>query len=61
MSLRLVHVRFNAGDLCLQGFDTCVELLDRHGVEVLSGKFDQRVAGLAWEEVFQVHCGIVDP
>ena len=60
MSLRLVHVRFNAGDLCLQGFDTRLEFLNGHGVEVLPGKLDQRVAGLAWKEVFQVHCGIVD-
>ena len=28
-----------------------VEFLDRDRVEILLGKFDQRVAGLAWEKL----------
>ena len=46
---------FNAGDLRLQGFDPRLKLLDRHGVEVLLAKLDERIAGLAWEKVVQIH------
>ena len=54
--LRALHVRFDARDLGLQGLDPRLQLLDRHRVEVLPGKRDQRIFGLAWEEFFEVHC-----
>lgn len=57
MRLSALHVRFDAGDLCLKGFDALLELLDRHGVEVLAAKLNERVAGLAREEIFQIHGG----
>ena len=55
MRLRPLHVGFDAGDLGLQGLDPRLQLLDRHGVEVLLAKLDQRIAGLAREEVIEVH------
>lgn len=61
MGLRPVHVRFDACDLGLEGFDAGLQLLDRHGVEVLLCKLDQRVAWLAREQVVEVHERIVDP
>lgn len=61
MSLRALHVGFYAGDLGLEGFDAGLQLLDRHGVQVLFCKFHQRIAGLAREQVFEVHERIVDP
>ena len=60
MRLRASHVGLDARDLRLQAFDASLKLLDRHRVEVLFRKLYQRVAGLAWEQVVQVHCGIVD-
>ena len=60
MRLGALHVCFDAGDLCFQRFDARLKLLDRHGVEVLFCKLHQRVAGLAGEQVFQVHERIVD-
>src|SRR5690242_6357221 len=51
----------DAGDFGLQRFDPRFQLLDRHGVEVLLCKRDERVIGLAREEFFQIHGGIVDP
>jgi len=54
-------VRFDASDLGLQRFDPLVQLLDRHGVEVLLGERNQWVVGLAREEFVEVHAGIVDP
>jgi len=50
-----LHVGFDPGDLALKRLDARPQLLDRHRVEVLPCKLHQRVAGLAWEEVFQVH------
>jgi hypothetical protein len=32
-----------------------VKLLDRHGVEVLPAKLDERIAGLAGEKFVQIH------
>ena len=55
-----LHVGFDAGDLGLEGFDAGLQLLHRDGVEVLFCKFHQRIAGLAGEQVFQVHERIVD-
>ena len=54
-------VRFDPSDLGLEGFDALVKLVDGHRVEVLASQCDQWVVGLAREEVFQVHAGIVDP
>ena len=45
----------DALDLGFQRLDSGLQLLDRHRVEVLPGKFDQRIAGLAWEQVVEVH------
>ena len=53
---RARHMRLDPGDLGLERFDPRVELLDRDGVEILSYKFDQRVAGFAREEFLEVHC-----
>ena len=61
MRLGALHVRLDAPNLRLQRLDPRVKLVDRHWVEVLPGKLDQRVARLAWEELFEVHRGIVDP
>ena len=55
MVLRSAHVVLDPPDFNLECFDACLELLDRHGVEVLLGKLHQRVARLAWEKVFQIH------
>ena len=56
----LRDMSLHAGDFGLQRLDTGVKLLDRHGIEILLGKLDQRVAGLAGEQIFEVHCRIVD-
>ena len=55
MCLRLIHVRFDPCDFGLEAFDALLKLLDRHRVEVLAAKLDKRIAGLAGEEIFQVH------
>ena len=55
MRLGALHMRFDACNLSLQRLDALVQLLDRHRVEVLPAKLDEWVAGLAWEEIFQVH------
>ena len=60
VGLHALHVGFDAGDLGLEGFDAGLQLLHRDGVEVLFCKFHQRIAGLAGEQVFQVHERIVD-
>ena len=57
MVLRTLHMCFDAGNLGLQRFDPRFQLLDRHGVEVLLCKRDERIIGLAWEEFFQIHGG----
>jgi NADPH:quinone reductase len=61
MGFRPLHVRFDARDLDPQRLDPRLQLLDRHGVEVLLCKRDERVVGLVREELFQIHLGIVDP
>ena len=55
MGLGALHVRFDPSDLGLQRLDTLFQFLDRHRVEVLAAKLDEWIAGLAWEEVFQIH------
>lgn len=49
------HMRFDAADLGLQRLDPGLKLLDRQGIEVLLCERDERVVGLAREEVFQIH------
>jgi len=61
MVLSTLHMCLDAGDFGLQRFDPRFQLLDRYGVEVLLCKRDERVIGLAREEFFQIHGGIVDP
>lgn len=56
MSLRPSHVSLDPGDLGLQGLDTSMELLDRHGIEILLGKLHQWVARLAREKLLEIHC-----
>ena len=56
MRLGTVHMGFDAGDLRLQRLDPGVELLDRNGVEVLLGELHEGIAGLAREEILEVHC-----
>ena len=55
MRLCAGDVSLDAKDFNLQRFDASMELLDRHRVEVLLRKLDERVAGFAWEKVFQIH------
>ena len=61
MILGTLHMRFDAVDLCFERRNPRLQLLDRHGVEVLLCKGDERIVGLAREEVFQIHARIVDP
>ena len=56
MVLRSLDVGLDPFDLNLQRLDSCVKLLNRHRIEVLFGKFDQWVAGLAREKVVEIHC-----
>jgi len=55
MRLRALHVRLHAGDLGPQGLDSSLQLLDRHGIQVLTPKLHQGVAGLAREQIIEVH------
>src|SRR5205085_3829823 len=43
------------GDLAFQSLDALLELLDRQRIEILLHQQGERVAGLAWEELVQVH------
>jgi len=52
---RALHVRFDAGDLGREGLDPRLQLFDRHWIKILPRKRDQRIFGLAREEVFEVH------
>jgi len=62
VGLSTLHVRFDALDLSLQRGNALGQLLDRQWIEILPGELDQRIAGFAREEVFQIHrAGIVDP
>ena len=60
MVLRPFHVVLDPRDFNVQRLDPGLELLDRHRVEILLGKGDQRVVGLAREKLVQIHGGIVD-
>lgn len=55
MALDALHVRFDPGDFRLECLDAAYEFLDRHGIEVLLCKLDERVAGLARKEIVEVH------
>ena len=55
VGLRPLRMRFDAGDLGFQRLDSGLQLLDGHGVEILFCKLDQRVAGLAWKQIFEIH------
>ena len=55
MGLCPLHVRLNPSDLRLQGLDPLLELDNRQRVEVLLAECDERVVGLAREEIFEVH------
>lgn len=61
MVLRTFHVRLDPRDLSPERLDTSQQLLDRDGIEVLLCKSDERIVGLAWEEVVQIHRRKVDP
>lgn len=58
--MRPLHVVLDAGDFNFQRFDPRIQFLDRHRIEVLLRKRDERIIGLAWEKVVQIHSGIVD-
>jgi hypothetical protein len=53
--LGAVHVRFDPRDLGLERLDSGLQLLDRHGVEILLCKLNQRVAWLARKKILEVH------
>ena len=55
-----LHMSLNAFDFGLEQCDALLKFLDRHRVEVLPAERDERIVGLAWEKVFEVHAGIVD-
>jgi hypothetical protein len=56
VGLNPLHVRFDPRDLGLECLDPVLELIDRHGIEVLLREGNQRVVRLAWEELVEVHC-----
>ncbi len=55
MSLRALHMGFDARNLGLQRLNAFDQLGDRHRIEILARKLDQRIAWLAWEEILKVH------
>ena len=61
MDLGALHMRLNAGDLGLERFDPFLQLCDGQRVEVLLRQRDQRIVGLAREEIVEVHGRIFDP
>lgn len=54
-------MRLYAGDLGFECFDALLQLIDRKRVQILLCKRDERVVGLAREEVVQIHTSVVDP
>ena len=50
-----VHVRFDAGDLGPQDLDPLLQFLDRQRIEVLPAERDERIVGLAREEIVGIH------
>ena len=59
--LRPLHVVLDAGDFNVERLDARLQLLDRQGIEILFRKRHERVVGLAWEKLVQIHGRIVDP
>ena len=55
-----VDLRAHPGDLALERGDALLELLDRQGIEILLRELHQRIAGLAREELFEVHARRID-
>ena len=53
-------MRFDARDFRLQRLDAGVKLLDRHGIEVLAAKGNERIVRLAREQIVEVHRWTVD-
>ena len=58
--MRPLHVVFDPGNFNFHRLDPRIQFLDRHRIEVLFRKRDERIIGLAWEKVVQIHTGIVD-
>ena len=52
---RGVDFRADPDDFGFERFDSGMKLVDRQRVEVLAAEQDQRIGGLAWEELVQVH------
>ena len=50
-----VHMRLDARDFSLQRFDSRLQLLDRQRVEVLASERNERIVGLAREEIVGIH------
>jgi NADPH2:quinone reductase len=48
-------------DLRSESLDSRLQFVDRQRVEILPGEQHERVVGLAWEEVVEVHRRSVDP
>ena len=61
MRLRALHVRLDAPDFVFQRIDSGVQLLDRHRIEVLLSERNERIVGLAREQLIQIHGRVVDP
>ena len=61
MRLGSGHMGLDPRDFRLEAFNAGLKLLDRHWVEVLLRKLHERIAGLAGEQVFQVHSEAFDP
>jgi hypothetical protein len=55
VGFRALHVGFDTRDLGLQRFDPLLQLFNRQRIKILPRKRDQRILGLAREEVFEVH------
>ena len=55
VTLCALHMGFNPRDLRPQGFDPRLELLDRHGIEVLLAKLHERIAWFVREKIVQIH------
>ena len=54
-------VCLDAVDLRFQGGDSLVQLVDRHGIEILPLQRLDRVIGFAREKLVEIHRGFVDP
>lgn len=50
-----IHMGLDAADFELERRDASLELLDREGIEVLLAERNERIVGLAGEEVVKIH------